>query len=891
MAIGNSAALPAVAHPLRVSLTLIAVGIVYFVLAKSGLALASIHPSASPIWPPTGFAIAMVLLCGYRVLPAIFVAAWAVNETTAGSFATSIAIAAGNSLEALVGAALVNRWSGGLRTFDTPAGVARFALIASVPATMISATIGAGSLALAGYAPASAFAPIWFTWWLGDLAGALVVTPVLVLWARQHAAVARREEVYESAALFLATVAVGLIAFSPLIEQTPLRGPLAFLAILPLLWAALRRCQRDTATTALILCAFAVWGTLAEGGPFGRATLNESFLMLVTFMISTAVPSLALSADVAERRRTEADIAETVAQRDDALRRLDSTAQTLAAILSATDDPIYLFDADKRYRYIGAAGLRAIGKTADEIIGRTWQEAGLPAEIMAPVEAHLDRILSTGESITADAEYPPGAYWEYRMNPVREPDGRIVGIVATSRDVTAHKRAEQAMQESESRLRRAQEAGGISNWEWRLDEPVRWWSEGMYRLVGRDAATFVPTGERVLETIHPADRQRVRAEFRKVLSGESHRFEAEFRTIWPDGTVRWLVGRADAERVEGGLVRKLVGICFDATERRRAQDSLLEREKHLSIVIDKVPTGITHTDAEGRFLLINDRFCEFVGRSRDELIGRRYSEFIHPEDRPKVDETRAAAMASGEPYSLRRRYIRPDGSVIWADVYVTIVGGGDVPQSALAVIIDLTEQLRAEERQELLMNELNHRVKNTLASVQSLAVLTMRHAESPAAFNQAFLSRLQALSTTHNLLTEAQWEGASLGDLVTDELKPYAPRDERRVVLYGDPVDLEPAQVISFGLFFHELATNAAKYGALSNPTGQIVVSWNVDREQGEPVLMMRWQENGGPPVSPPSRQGFGSRLIEQTIKEALGGTIEITYAREGIRCAIAVPL
>ena len=228
---------------------------------------------------------------------------------------------------------------------------------------------------------------------------------------------------------------------------------------------------------------------------------------------------------------------------------------------------------------------------------------------------------------------------------------------------------------------------------------------------------------------------------------------------------------------------------------------------------------------------------------------------------------------------------------MWADGYVTVVGGGDSPKTALAVIIDLTEQMRAEERQELMMNELNHRVKNTLASVQSLAVLTMRHSDTPETFTHAFLSRLQALSTTHNLLTEAQWEGASLRDVIADELQPYAPRDERRVVMYGDPLELNPKQVISFGMFVHELATNAAKYGALSTPSGQIVVSWNVDRENGGPTLMMRWQENGGPPVAPPSRQGFGSRLIEQTIKESLGGTIEIAYPPEGIRCAIAVPL
>src|SRR5262249_32561072 len=161
---------------------LIAIGGAYFALAKLGLALASLHPSASPIWPPTGFALAAVLLWGYRVAPAVFVAAFSVNALTAGSLATALAIAAGNPLEAVAGGALIDRWSGGRHTFETPARVAKFCA-AAFAATTISATIGVGSLAFAGYAAWASVPPIWLTWWLGDLTGAIVIAPVLVLWA------------------------------------------------------------------------------------------------------------------------------------------------------------------------------------------------------------------------------------------------------------------------------------------------------------------------------------------------------------------------------------------------------------------------------------------------------------------------------------------------------------------------------------------------------------------------------------------------------------------------------------------------------------------------------------------------------------------------------------
>jgi len=284
---------------------LVAIGVIYFALAKSGLALASIHPSATPIWPPTGVALAAVLLWGYRTWPAIFTAAAIANATTAGSVATAIAIATGNSLEAVVGAYLINRWSSGCNTFSRPNSVAKFALICFVIATPISASIGLTSLATAGYIERANFANAWVTWWLGDVTGALVIAPVIVLWASSPYHAFNHNEFLETVGVLATAAAVGLIAFSPLIEQTPSRTPLGFLAILPMLWAALRRGPRDTATVALVLAGTTIWGTLTGGGPFTTADLNVSFLLVLMFLISITVPSLLLSADVEVRKRAE----------------------------------------------------------------------------------------------------------------------------------------------------------------------------------------------------------------------------------------------------------------------------------------------------------------------------------------------------------------------------------------------------------------------------------------------------------------------------------------------------------------------------------------------------------------------------------------------------------
>jgi PAS domain S-box-containing protein len=318
------------------ALELCIIGVIYFALAKIGLMLASINPSASPIWPPTGLAIAAMLLRGPQVWPAILIAAFAANLTTAGSIATSLAIGAGNTVEGLLGADLVKRWSDGKNTFGSPAGVARFALLSFLP-TALCATIGVTSLAVGGLVDRAVVGSVWLTWWLGDLAGALLVTPVIVLWAAADLRSLNRRKLFESIVIFCVACAIGLIAFSPIFEPADRRAPLGFLAVLPLLWSALRRGPRDTATSALVLASFAVWGTFAGSGPFDRETLNESLLLLLTFMIGVTVPSLALSADVTMRRRTE-DALRVV--HDDLNRRVAARTAALTSANLALQDEI-----------------------------------------------------------------------------------------------------------------------------------------------------------------------------------------------------------------------------------------------------------------------------------------------------------------------------------------------------------------------------------------------------------------------------------------------------------------------------------------------------------------------------------------------------------------------
>ena len=369
------------------ALQLVLVAGLYVAMAKLGLYLASVHPSVSPIWPPTGLGIAAVLLLGSRIAPAIFVGAFLANVTTEGSLSTSLAIALGNSLESILAASLTNRWSGGRNTFDTPSGVAKFALICFAPSTVSSATIGVLSLSIAGYANWSDFFSIWFTWWMGDLAGALVITPAIVLWYRDLPRAARRQELSQSGVVYTAALVIGLIAFSPLMGHHPVRTPLAFLSILPLLWAALRRNQRDTATTALILSTLAVWGTLSLSGPFVRGSLNESFLLLLAFLMSVSVPSLALSAEVAVRKRHDEELEFVMRELSHRSKNILSVVQNIAQQVGRRSDGLEDFLPAFTNR------LCAFAATHDLLVQENWRGAN----IRDLVRVHLEPFHNSGE--------------------------------------------------------------------------------------------------------------------------------------------------------------------------------------------------------------------------------------------------------------------------------------------------------------------------------------------------------------------------------------------------------------------------------------------------------------------------------------------------------------
>jgi PAS domain S-box-containing protein len=288
-----------------------AVGLLYFLAGKLGLDFAFLHASATPVWPPAGIALAAFLILGLRIWPVIFVGAFLINISTAGSVATSLAIALGNTLEGLLGAELVNRFAGGRNVLDRVRNIFLFVVLAGFLSTTVSATIGVTSLALGGYAPWSDYGFIWLTWWLGDAAGDLIVAPLILLWSRQLTLGALRARWAEALALGATVIGVGLLVFGGILPVPMRNMPIAFLCLPSLLWTAIRFGQREAVTAITILCAIAVTGTVRGVGPFAVGSANESLLLLQAFMATLAVTMLPMGAGVMNQRRAETAVRES----------------------------------------------------------------------------------------------------------------------------------------------------------------------------------------------------------------------------------------------------------------------------------------------------------------------------------------------------------------------------------------------------------------------------------------------------------------------------------------------------------------------------------------------------------------------------------------------------
>ncbi len=565
--------------------------------------------------------------------------------------------------------------------------------------------------------------------------------------------------------------------------------------------------------------------------------------------------------------------------------RADAARQhRYAAIVEASHDAIWSWDMDGTLRSWNAEAERLFGYRADEILGKSLFVL-VPAERRALARAAVDRLHSGDwldhyqtERLHKDGTPVPV---ELTVSPIRDTAGAIVGAATVCRDITERRQFEE-------RFRLMSEHAPVMIW---MSDP-----NGGCLHLNRMLRDFWNVAETDLATfdwrtsMHPEDAPEIGRQMMDALAKQSS-VTIKGRYRHADGRYRLLETDARPRFSPQGAFLGMIGVNVDITEREEAEEALRDSEERFRLAVEAAPSGMVMTDADGRILMVNAHAEILFGYGRDEMIGQPIEMLVPQPFRKAHPGFRAAYRenASARPMGAGRDLfaLHKDGSEIPVEIGLSPIVAPDGLMT-LAAVVDISGRKEAESHRELLLAELNHRVKNTLAVVQSIANQTFKGARASPEAKRAFEGRLIALSCAHDLLTRSNWENAALEDLAADTLHARGVQ-ERRIEIKGPRVLLSPRQALGLAMALHELATNAAKYGALSNDTGRVELSWA--RTGTPPRLTLTWRERGGPPVARPKKHGFGSLLLERALAKDLDGEVVTAFDPDGLTCTIAAPL
>jgi PAS domain S-box-containing protein len=458
---------------------LLIVAAIYVGFAESARLLPAIGPAATPLWPPTGFALALVLLRGYRIWPAILVGS--VSHLLASQSVLEFgSVGLGTLLAAVAGTWLINRWSNGRQTFGTPFTVAKFAIISFAPTTMISSTVVVAGFILANKLILSDSFVTWLTWWLADAAGTLVIAPVIVLWATMLLRKSSKWHPLESVALSILVSIIGIVAYSPLIGSDlisddlnvllPYRSLLGFLVLLPLMWAGLRGNRCNAATAALLFLGMAVWGFSLGNDPFPKTDLNGALLSLLVLSITVSVAPLALAAAIATRQNTEAHLLSVQEQLNSQIDRknvaLDSMRRHFQTLIEGVADyAIFALDKEGHVSSWNSSAQNIMGYVPEEIIGKHFGIFYRPDERRAgsPSRA-LELAIQSGKHEVEG--------WRIRKNGTPffitgsvfsnlDNAGNLIGFINILRDATERRDAEEKLVQAREQLAMSQKMEAI----------------------------------------------------------------------------------------------------------------------------------------------------------------------------------------------------------------------------------------------------------------------------------------------------------------------------------------------------------------------------------------------------------------------------------------------
>ncbi|MDQ0135099.1 PAS domain S-box-containing protein [Neorhizobium galegae] len=420
-----------------------------------------------------------------------------------------------------------------------------------------------------------------------------------------------------------------------------------------------------------------------------------------------------------------------------------------------------------------------------------------------------------------------------------------------------------------------------------IDGRIAFWGIGAERLYGySEKEALGKNALDLLQTRCPVSLEDINAIL--VRDGE---WQGELTRRHKDGREIHVISKCSLDRGDAGEPEVAIEISTDITSIRLAERQLHQTNALLRAILETAPGLIYAKDMQGRLILANVSTLDLIGKPWSEVEGRTDLDFLDSKtqaesvmanDRRIMDQARTEEFE--ETISREGRHPR-----VWSSTKAPLRDADGKVIGLVGVSVEITERKRIEERLQLMVNELNHRVKNTLATVQAIASQTLRGGDPIV--RQNLERRLMALAAAHDVLTRENWEGADIDDVVNGALAPFGEGGDYRFAVSGPSLRLLPRAALALAMGLHELTTNALKYGALSTLAGQVAINWQVV-EGAKPLLRLTWTESGGPLVVAPSRRGFGVRLIERSLAQDLGGNASVIFDQPaGIVGTIEAPL
>jgi len=538
------------------------------------------------------------------------------------------------------------------------------------------------------------------------------------------------------------------------------------------------------------------------------------------------------------------------------------------------------------------AELAMLGYRVDEYVGRHIAEFHADA----PVIGQILQKLSCGEPLDrcpARLIAKDGSIRHVLITSnSRLENGKFINTRCFTADVTELHKSEKARDESERRLAATYNAATVGISEADASGRLLRVNDALCQMLGRPREVLLNMS--FFDYTHGGDRAEDAANYERQVRGEIDSYSIRKRVDRGDGATLYFDVHSSTVKDAAGAFLYGVRVIRDVTEAKRMEDRIRDSERHLRNLLEALPAAVYTTDAEGRITFFNRQCAEMAGRP--PALGDEWCvtwRLRNTDGSPLPHDQCPMAVAIREDRPVRGAEAlaeRPDGTLVPFIPYPTPLHDAQGKLiGAINMLVDITERKKAEKRQKVLIDELNHRVKNTLATVQSLAMQTARHSDDLGDFSQRFAKRLQALASAHDLLTKQHWEDTPLDFLAREVLAPVS-AEPGRVYVEGPKFLLRPRAAINLTMTLGELATNAAKHGALSSGGGSLSLTWRIKGEDGRRAIELTWKEQGGPPVTPPTRRGFGTRLMERCIERDLGGGFDMIFHPQGLTCRMIIP-